>query len=71
VSIAFEAQWVRWAMLGGALVVWLLVIWRWRRTRVRRDPSTRTAATRARRERTTRPDPLAELDDEAYWWERV
>jgi GT2 family glycosyltransferase len=71
VSIAFEAQWVRWAMLGGALVIWLLVIWRWRRTRVRRDPATRTAAPRARRERASRPDPLAELDDEALWWERV
>jgi hypothetical protein len=71
VSITFGAQWVRWAMLGGALVIWLLVIWRWRRTRVRRDPSTRTAVPRARRERTTRPDPLAEFDDEAFWWERV
>jgi GT2 family glycosyltransferase len=71
VSIAYEAQWVRWAMLGAALVIWLLVIWRWRRTRVRRDPSTRTAAPRARRERATRPDPLAEFDDEAFWWERV
>ena len=47
VSIAYEAQWVRWAMLGGALVIWLLVIWRWRRTRVRRDPSARAAAARA------------------------
>jgi hypothetical protein len=71
VSITYEAQWVRWAMLGGALVIWLLVIWRWRRTRVRRDPSTRAATPRARRERTARPDPLAELDDEAFWWERV
>ena len=70
-SIAFEAQWVRWAMLGGALVIWLLVIWRWRRTRVRRDPSTRTAATPRAGSARARPDPLAELDDEAFWWERV
>jgi GT2 family glycosyltransferase len=69
VSIAFDAQWVRSAMLGGALVIWLLVIWRWRRTRVRRDPATRAARPRPRRERTR--DPLAELDDEAFWWERV
>jgi hypothetical protein len=71
VSIAYEAQWVRWAMLGGALIIWLLVIWRWRRTRVRRDPSTRAVAARQRRERVSKPNPLAELDDEAFWWERV
>jgi hypothetical protein len=71
VSISYEAQWVRWAMLAGALVIWVLVLWRWRRTRVRRDPSTRNAAQRARRERAVKPDPLAELDDEAFWWERV
>ncbi len=71
VSIAYEAQWVRWAMLGGALVIWLLVLWRWRRTRVRRDPSARAVASRQRRERSVKPDPLAELDDEAFWWERV
>jgi hypothetical protein len=71
VSISYEAQWVRWAMLAGALVIWVLVLWRWRRTRVRRDPSTRNAASRARRERAVKPDPLAELDDEAFWWERV
>ncbi len=51
VSIAYEAQWLRWAMLGGALVIWVLVMWRWRRTRVRRDPSTRAIAARQRRER--------------------
>ena len=39
VSITYDAQWQRWAMLGGALVLWLLVVWRWRRTRVRRDPA--------------------------------
>src|SRR4051812_17019571 len=71
VSIAYEAQWVRWAMLGGALVIWFLVLWRWRRTRVRRDPATRTVTTRQRRQRAAKPDPLAELDDEAFWWERV
>jgi hypothetical protein len=72
VSIDFGAQWVRWAMLAGALVIWLAVIWRWRRTRVRRDPATGIATPRRpRRERTARADPLAELDDEAFWWERV
>ena len=71
VSIAYEAQWVRWAMLAGALVIWLFVLWRWRRTRVRRDPSTRRPTSRPRRDRTAKPDPLAELDDEAFWWERV
>jgi hypothetical protein len=71
VSIAYDAQWVRWAMLGGALVIWVLVVWRWRRTRVRRDPATRGSTPRPRRERTAKPDPLAELDDEAFWWERV
>jgi GT2 family glycosyltransferase len=70
VSISFTAQWVRWAMLAGALVLWLLVIWRWRRTRVKRDLTARTVR-RQRRERASRPDPLAELDDEAFWWERV
>jgi GT2 family glycosyltransferase len=71
VSMSYDAQWVRWAVLGGALVIWLLVIWRWRRTRVKRDASTRAMAARRRRERPSRPDPLAELDDEAFWWERV
>jgi GT2 family glycosyltransferase len=70
VTIAYEAQWLRWVMLGGALVIWLVVVWRWRRTRVRRDPSTRARA-RPRPERRAKPDPLAELDDEAFWWERV
>ncbi len=73
VSITYGGQAVRWAMLGGALVIWLLVLWRWRRTRVRRDPSTRAVAARRRREREreSRPDPLAEIDDESFWWERV
>ena len=71
VSIAYEAQWVRWAMLGGALIIWVLVIRRWRRTRVRRDPSRRAVNARQRRERVVKADPLAELDDEAFWWERV
>ncbi len=38
VSIDYGAQWQRWAMLAGSLLIWLLVVWRWRRTRVRRDP---------------------------------
>ena len=73
VSITYGGQAVRWAMLGGALVIWLLVLWRWRRTRVRRDPSTRAVAARRRREREreSRPDPLTEIDDESFWWERV
>jgi hypothetical protein len=62
-------------MLAGALVIWVFVAWRWRRTRARRDPTTRRAAAeRARRnrhDRQDRRDPLAELDDEAFWWERV
>jgi GT2 family glycosyltransferase len=72
VSLSYAAQWTRWAMLAGALVLWLFVVWRWRRTRVRRDPATRApAARRERRERRERVDPLADLDDDAYWWERV
>jgi hypothetical protein len=70
VALSYEAQWVRWVMLLGALVIWVLVVWRWRRTRVRRNRVARADA-RARRERRGRPDPLAELDDEAFWWERV
>ena len=72
VAIAYGAQWTRWAMLGGALVIWLFVLWRWRRTRVRRDPAERAHAARARRERRQRYDPLADVvDEEAFWWERV
>ena len=71
VSIDYGAQWQRWAMLAGALVLWLLVVRRWRRTRVRPDPAQR-AAVRARRERAERHDPLTDvLDDDAFWWERV
>ena len=69
--IAYDAQWQRWAMLGGALVLWLLVVRRWRRTRVRRRsgaasggagsavsaPSARPVDRRPRRG--------------AFWWERV
>ena len=72
VSIVYGAQWTRWAMLGGALVIWLFVVWRWRRTWVRRDPSERARAARARRERRERYDPLADvIDEDAFWWERV
>ncbi len=70
VTLAYEAQWVRWATLAGALVIWVLVVWRWRRTRVRRATEVRSES-RTRRERRARPDPLAELDDESFWWERV
>ena len=74
VTITYDAQWQRWALLGGALVIWLLVVWRWRRTRVRRDPvvagDRRAYAGASVAER--RPDPLADvLDDDAFWWERV
>jgi hypothetical protein len=72
VSITYGAQWQRWAMLAGALVLWLLVVRRWRRTRVRRDPVQRAATDRQRRERAERYDPLNDvLDEETFWWERV
>jgi len=73
VSITYGAQWVRWVTLAGALVLWLLVAWRWRRTRVRRDVAERTAMARTKRERRERRDPLADAldDEEALWWEKV
>ncbi len=72
VAITYGAQWVRWATLGAALVMWILVVWRWRRTRVRRDPGQRAVATRARRERAARHDPLVDvIDEDSFWWERV
>ncbi len=72
VSIAYGAQWQRWAMLAGSLLIWLVVAWRWRRTRARRDSGTRATSARRRRERRERYDPLAEvLDEDAFWWERV
>jgi len=71
VDLEFTDQWQRWALLGGSLVIWLFLIWRWRRTRVRRPRREQSAAT-ARRERRAKPDPLAEvLDEDAFWWERV
>jgi GT2 family glycosyltransferase len=70
VSLRYDAQWVRWVMLLVALVIWVFVVWRWRRTRVRRDRVGR-AQVRTARERRGRADPLAELDDESFWWERV
>ena len=36
-----------------------------------RSVAPRAVASRQRRERSAKPDPLAELDDEAFWWERV
>jgi hypothetical protein len=71
VSISYAAQWVRWAVLGLALILWLAVVWRWRRTRVRRPHAVRATASRARRERRERHDVLADVDDESFWWERV
>jgi hypothetical protein len=70
VSIAYTAQWVRWVVLVGALLLWVLVALRWRRTRTRREPRS-SAPRRERRERRERVDPLADLDDDALWWERV
>ncbi len=71
VALEFTDQWQRWALLGGSLVIWLFVIWRWRRTRVRR-PRREVSASTARRERRAKPDPLAEvLDEDSFWWERV
>jgi len=50
----------------------VLVAWRWRRTRVRRDPAERAAVARTRRERRERLDPLTGVpDDETLWWEKV
>src|SRR5204863_853521 len=75
VSVAYGAQWQRWAALAVALIIWLLVVWRWRRTRVRRDRVARAATARTRRERRERReryDPLADvLDEDSFWWERV
>ena len=73
VTITYDAQWQRWALLAGALVLWILVVWRWRRTRVRRDPVVRATDVRTRRERRERrPEPVDDLlDDDAFWWERV
>ena len=36
-----------------------------------RSVPARTTTNRTRRERRTRPGPLSEFDDEAFWWERV
>ncbi|HEX4531701.1 MAG TPA: glycosyltransferase family 2 protein [Acidimicrobiia bacterium] len=73
VTISYDAQWQRWALLSGALVLWILVVWRWRRTRVRHDPVVRATQVRTRRERRERrSEPLDDLlEDDAYWWERV
>jgi GT2 family glycosyltransferase len=69
VSIAFDEQWVRWATLAISVVVWLIVIVWWRRTRAPRRPD--LVASRERRERSRRPDPLAEvLAEDADWWEQ-
>jgi hypothetical protein len=72
VSIAYGAQWQRWALLAVSLLIWVIVAWRWRRTRVRRDPAARALTAQRRRERKERHDPLTEvLDEDAFWWERV
>lgn len=70
VSITFGGQTLRWALLGVALVIWLVVALWWWRTRVRRVPP--STGPRVRREREVRRDPLGEvLDEDAFWWERV
>jgi GT2 family glycosyltransferase len=75
VDVTFGAQWQRWALLGGALVIWLFVVWRWWRTRTRAPRVTPTVAARGRRERTERRprrDALSDaVGDEEFWWERV
>ena len=72
-TIAYDAQWQRWALLAGALVIWLLVVWRWRRTRVRRDPSCgRPTCVPGANVGSVDRSPLDDvLDDDAFWWERV
>ena len=48
VALAFADQWQRWALLGASLLIWLFVVWRWWRTRVRSVRPT-SASTRERR----------------------
>ena len=70
VSIEFGDQWQRWAMLGVSLLIWLFVVFRWWRTRVRVP---RLSATQAResRERRARRDFFDDAtDEETFWWER-
>jgi hypothetical protein len=75
VDVAFGAQWQRWALLGGALVIWLVVVWRWWRTRMRTSRAEVAAAARDRRQRRARSAPRDTLGDaigtEEFWWERV
>ena len=72
VSIAFADQWQRWLLLAVSLLIWLFVVFRWWRTRVRvprlRGPGRiakpvngAPAATSLR----TRPTM------KSFWWERV
>ncbi len=70
VSIAYTKQWLRWALLGVALLIWLVALRRWWTTRLVRDRAAELTQ-RERRERAHRPDPLAEALDDTYWWERV
>src|SRR4029077_7832104 len=62
VSLAFDDQWARRAMLGVALVVWIAAGARWWRPRAPRRPVERVRT--ERRERPARQDPLAEVLDE-------
>jgi hypothetical protein len=73
VSVHYRQQWERWAMLAGMLVIWVVALMRWTRTRTRRDPAERAAAReRRRRERsldeapprsTTKPSTGSGCDD--------
>jgi GT2 family glycosyltransferase len=73
VTLSFDAQWQRWALLAAAVVMWVLVGRRWWRTRVRRSRPSRADRARVRRERDEQhEDPFAPaVDDDTYWWERV
>jgi len=71
VTVEYTKQWQRWAFLGVMALIWLVVLLRWRHTRVRRDPAER-AAERERRRREREDDPFAGVvDDESFYWERA
>jgi hypothetical protein len=71
VSVHYTQQWQRWALLGGMLVIWIVVLWRWRRTRVQRDPAERSAARERRMREREDAAAVPSIDDETYYWERV
>jgi GT2 family glycosyltransferase len=70
VSLSFTDQWQRWALLGASVLIWLVVAWRWWRTRIRWAPP--ATASRVERARSPRHDAsVDDLDDDKFWWERV